>query len=133
MKYNPEIELKYKRMDTDPPLSINKWGWKFHHIGIPTDDPMPNEKYIENLKMYVKGFDTSPYGIEWMRFEKDSPISNLIQTVPHIAFEVENMDEALKNKEVITAPHTISEGITVAMIKDSGVPIELLQFKKSKQ
>ena len=119
-------------MDNESPLSINKWGWKFHHIGIPTDKPMPNEKYIEGLKMHVTGFDTSPYGIEWMRFENNSPISHLIQTVPHIAFEVENMDEALKNKELITAPHSISEGITVAMIIDNGAPIELLEFKKNK-
>jgi hypothetical protein len=122
--------LKYKRLDNEPPLSINKWGWKFHHIGIPTKKPMHSEKYIEALKMYVTGFDTSPYGIEWMRFENDSPISDLIQTVPHIAFEVEDISEALKNKEIITAAHTISEGIKVAMIKDNGVPIELLEFKK---
>lgn len=120
-------------MDTELPLSINKWGWKYHHIGIPTDKPMQNEKYIKSLKMYVTGFDISPYGIEWMRFEKDSPISHLIQTVPHIAFEVENMNEALKNKEIITSPHTISKGITVAMIIDNGAPIELLEFKKSTQ
>jgi len=123
--------LEYKRSDSEPPLSINKWGWKFHHIGIPTDKPMHNEKYIEGLKMYVTGFNTSPYGIEWMRFEKDSPIAELIRTVPHIAFEVENIKEALKGKNIITAAHTISEGITVAMILDNGTPIELLEFKKS--
>ena len=59
---------------------------------------MPNEKYIEGLKIYVSGFETNPYGIEWMRFEKESPISELIKTVPHIAFEVDNMEEALKEE-----------------------------------
>jgi hypothetical protein len=67
-----------------------------------------------------------------MRFEKDSPISELVQTVPHIAFEVDNLEEALKGKEVITEAHTITEGIGVAMIIDNGAPIELLEFKKSK-
>jgi hypothetical protein len=89
---------------------------------------MPNEKYIEGLKMYVSGFDTSPYGFEWMRFEKDSLISELLQTVPHIAFEVDNMEEALKGKEVITEAHSIVEGVIVAMIIDNGAPIELLEF-----
>jgi hypothetical protein len=124
--------LGYKRKEHAPPISINKWGWKFHHIGIPTDKKMPNEKYIEGLKMYVTGFDTSPYGIEWMRFEEDSPISELIQTVPHIAFEVDNMEDALVGKEVITEAHTISAGIKVAMIIDNGAPIELLEFGKRK-
>ena len=124
--------LGYKRKEYEPPLSINKWGWKFHHIGIPTNKTMPGEKYIERLELYVTGFDTSPYGIEWMHFEDDSCISELIQTVPHIAFEVENMAEALKGKEVITKAHTISEGIKVAMIIDNGAPIELLEFGKRK-
>ncbi len=127
-----EKNLSYKRKEYEPPLSINNWGWKFHHIGIPTNEQKPNEKYIEGLKMYVTGFDTSSYGIEWMRFEDDSPISELIQTVPHIAFEVDNMEDALVGKEVITEAHTISAGIKVAMIIDNGAPIELLEFGKKK-
>jgi len=30
-----------------------------------------------------------------MRFEKESPVSELIQTVPHIAFEVKNIDKEI--------------------------------------
>ena len=122
--------LGYKRKEYEPPLSIKKWEWRFHHIGIPTSKQMPNEKYIEGLKMYVVGFDTSPYGVEWMRFEDDSPISELIQTVPHIAFEVNDMEKALEGKEVLTEAHTISRGIKVAMIKHDEAPIELLEFSK---
>jgi len=122
--------LNNKRKEYEPPLSINKWGWKYHHMGIPTSKQMPDERYIESLKMYVTGFDTSSYGIEWMRFEEDSPISELIKTVPHIAFEVDDIDEALQGKEVITEAYTISDGIKVAMIVDNGAPIELLEFGK---
>ncbi|NNG27383.1 MAG: hypothetical protein HKM87_07645 [Ignavibacteriaceae bacterium] len=125
-----EQNLSYKRKDYEPPLSINKWGWRFHHIGIPTNKQLPNEKYIKGLKMFVTGFDTSPYGIEWMRFENNSPISVLVQTVPHIAFEVDDIEKALEGKEVLTAANTISEGIKVAMIIDNGAPIELLEFGK---
>ena len=124
--------LSYIRKEYEPPISINKWGWKYHHIGIPTSKQLPNEKYIEGLKMYVAGFDTSPYGVEWMRFEDDSPISELIKTVPHIAFEVDDMEKALEGKEILTEAHTISRGIKVAMIKHDGAPIELLEFGKRK-
>ena len=78
--------------------------------------------------MHVSGFDTSPYGIEWMRFDDDSPCSELIKTVPHIAFEVDDLADALEGKEVLTPPCCPSEGVTVAMIVDNGVPVELLQF-----
>ncbi|UCH66732.1 MAG: hypothetical protein JSW63_06310 [Ignavibacterium sp.] len=122
--------MEYKRQDKEPPAAIDKWGWRFHHIGVPVKKPMPNEKYIERLKMYVTGFDTSPYGYEWMRFEKDSSINELVQTVPHIAFEVDNLEEALNGKKIITEAHTISEGIRVAMILDNCAPIELIEFEK---
>ena len=82
-------KITYFRKDSDSPKVIEEWGWKYHHMGIPTEEIMENEKYIPHLKFYVSGFDKSPYGIEWMRFEKDSPIHKLIQNVPHIAFEVD--------------------------------------------
>lgn len=124
-------ELNQLRKDFELPACILSWGWKYHHIGIPTQKRMPNEKYLPQFKFYVSGFDTSPFGIEWMRFEKDSPIDKLIQTLPHIAFEVDDLDYELRNRDlnVITAPNPPSEGVRVAMIEHNGCPIELIEFK----
>ena len=85
---------------------------RYHHIGIPTDDPKPNEKYLKELKLYVSGFDISEYGIEWMRFEKDSPISEIIKRIPHIAFEVDNLDLVIKGKELLGEVSSPSKGIS---------------------
>ncbi|MGM0583021.1 MAG: VOC family protein [Bacteroidota bacterium] len=119
------------RHDYELPEAIEKWGWKYHHIGIPTDKVMPNEKYLPQFKFYASGFRTSPFGIEWMRFEKDSPIDSLIQTVPHIAFEVDDLDFELKNRnlKIITEPNIPSDGVRVAMVEHNGAPIELIEFK----
>ncbi len=57
-----------KRKDNEPPAAISKNGMRFHHLGIPTNEPKPNEKYLEQYKFYVSGFDTSEFGIEWIRF-----------------------------------------------------------------
>ncbi|MBN2182795.1 MAG: hypothetical protein JW715_12865 [Sedimentisphaerales bacterium] len=119
-----------KRKDHEPPVAIAKYGWRFHHIGIPTEIPRPGERYLKHLKMYVSGFETSPYGIEWMRFEEGCPISELIRTVPHIAFEVDDLEAALEGKELIGEISTPSEGVRVAMIIDNGAPVELLEFSK---
>jgi hypothetical protein len=126
--------MKIIRQDHELPESIEKWGWKYHHLGIPTDKIMPNERYLPQFKLYVSGFSTSPFGVEWMRFEEDSPISKLIQTVPHIAFEVENLDFELKNHDlnVISGPNPPADGIRVAMIEHDGAPIELIEFRKNK-
>ena len=103
---------------------------KYHHIGIPTDIPREDETYLEKYKMYVSGYEKSPYGVEWMRFDPDSPLPKLVRTVPHVAFEVEDLDAAIQDKEVLIPPNRPSEGIFVAFIVDNGAPIEFLEFKQ---
>jgi hypothetical protein len=36
-----------------------------------------------------------------MRFDADCRVSDLIRTVPHIAFEVDDLDKELKGKELL--------------------------------
>lgn len=120
--------MNYLRKEYQLPLATEEWGWKYHHIGIPVNEPIPGEKHLSHLKLYVKGFDISPFGIEMMRFEKDAPFDELIKTVPHIAFVVPNLDEAIKGFELIGEPNCPMKGIRVAMIKHNGAPIELMEF-----
>ena len=116
------------RRDDEPPAVVRRLGWRYHHIGVPTQMPRRNEKYIAQYKMYVSGFSSSPYGIEWMRFEAGCPLPEIIQTVPHIAFEVDDLDVALEGREVIFPPGSPSEGVRAAMIIDDGAPVELIMF-----
>jgi hypothetical protein len=66
-----------------------------------------------------------------MRFDKDCPIPDLIKNIPHIAFEVDDIDDVLKENdfEIISPPGSPSEGVRAAMIKHNGAPIELIEFK----
>jgi len=118
------------RKEYDPPQAVSEWGWRYHHLGIPTNMPQPNEIYLEHLKIYVSGFETSPYGIEWMRFDEDCPISELIKTVPHIAFEVDDLDSALVGKRMLGEITSPCQGLRVAMIIQNGAPVELMEFNR---
>lgn len=120
-----------KRKDNELPFAVTKEGMRFHHIGIPTKEIKAGEKYIEHLKFYVSGFDTSLYGIEWMRFEEDSPISEIVKKVPHVAFEVDDLDKAIKGKELLGEISSPSKGVRVAMIIENGAPVEFLEFDKT--
>lgn len=124
MKYRSEHEL---------PQATEQWGWKYHHIGVPTKQRMPGEIYLPQFKFYVSGFSNSPFGVEWMRFDKDCPIDLLVQTIPHIAFEVADLDYELANRDfkIIAPPNSPAEGIRVAMIEHNGAPIELIEFDRS--
>ena len=119
------------RREHEPPLAVAEWGWRYHHMGIPTDTPRTGERYLEEYGMYVSGFNSSPFGVEWMRFEPGSPVSELIRTVPHLAFEVDDLERALAGKELIGEPSSPMVGVRVAMILHNGMPVELLEFSDS--
>lgn len=124
------------RLDHELPECFTSWGWKYHHIGIPTKEQKEDERYLPQFKLYVSGFDSNPFGIEWMRFEQDCKIQELIQKVPHIAFEVKDIDWELKNRDlnVISPPGSTAEGngIRAAMIEWNGAPVELIEFENNK-
>jgi len=122
--------MQRKRKEHEPPVAIAEKGWRYHHMGIPTATAHPGEEYYPHLKMHVSGFSSSPYGIEWMRFDPDCRVSDLIRAVPHIAFEVDDLDAALEGKTLLGEVSSPSEGVRVAMIVDDGAPVELLEFQK---
>ena len=120
----------YYRPDNAPPQAIAEWGWRFHHVGIPTERTFPDETYLPDFKFFVSGFPESPFGIEWMRFEPGSPVNQLIQEVAHVAFEVDDLERELQRPgiTILTPPNSPSEGARVAMIVHNGAPIELIEF-----
>lgn len=118
------------REDHEPPPVISRLGWRYHHIGIPTNSPRPNETHLEAFALHVSGFSTSAFGIEWMRYSPDSPLHPAIKTLPHVAFEVDDLDAALEGQEVIYPPGSPSEGVRAAMILVDGAPVELICFRR---
>ena len=61
--------------------------------------------------------------------DKDAPFPDTVKSLPHVAFEVDDLARALEGKEVLVEPNCPSPGVTVAMIIDDGAPIELLEFR----
>lgn len=120
------------RKEKDLPKACNEWGWKYHHLGIPTKEIKKGEKYIPVFKFFVSGFANSPFGVEWMRFEEDSPMHPLIQQLPHLAFVVKNLEEELEKHafKLLSPLNSPMKGIKVAMIELDGAPIELMEFSE---
>ena len=56
----------------------------------------------------------------------------IVRTVPHIAFAVDDLNEALTGREILIAPTEPSVGVRVAFILDDGAPVELLEFCTAK-
>ena len=99
--------MNKQRQENELALAIAEWGWQYHHLGIPTNEVREGEIYLPQFKFYVSGFPTSPFGVEWMRFESDSSIPEIIQKIPHLAFEVDDLDFELERFDfnIITKPN----------------------------
>lgn len=109
---------------------MNLSGLKYHHLGIPTRTPREGEVYLKEYRLYHCGYEGSEFGIEWMRYEEDCPLPELVKTVPHIAFEVDDIYRAIEGRRVIIEPNSPSEGVVVAFIEENGAPVELIQVRK---
>jgi hypothetical protein len=101
---------------------------RYHHIGIPTNESRRGERYLTHLKTFVVGHENSEFGVEWMRFESDAAIPDLVRHVPYVAFEVNDLASELAGREILIAPNSPSNGVRVAFVVENGAPIELLEF-----
>lgn len=103
---------------------------KYNHIGIPTESRFEGEVDLPHLKMTVSDHESNPYGIQWQRYWADAPYPDLVKSVPHVAFEVDDLESELVGKKVIIEPNSPSEGLLVAFIEVDGAPVELMQYEK---
>ena len=101
---------------------------KFNHIGIPTSEHFDGEIDLPHLRMTVSDHDNNPFGIQWQRYWKDAPYPELVKLVPHVAFEVDDLDSALDGQNIIIQPNSPSDGVVVAFIEVNGAPVELMQY-----
>jgi hypothetical protein len=132
-KKNPKSEEGYH---SGLPVATISTGGKtmrrYHHIGIPTTESKPGETHLKHLKVFVVSHQKSEFGVEWMRFEADAAVPDLVRRVPHVAFEVTDLSSELAAREILIPPNSPSDGVRVAFIVENGAPIELLEFTDPK-
>jgi len=100
----------------------------FNHVGIPVTGKFEGEIDLPHLKMTVSDHENNPYGIQWQRYWKDAPYPDLVKSIPHVAFVVEDIKAELVGKNVIIEPNSPSEGLIVAFIEVNGAPVELMEY-----
>jgi hypothetical protein len=102
--------------------------YRYHHIGIPTVVPVEGMTRVDHLRIACTDHGASPFGVQWMQYDADCPVPPLVREVAHVAFEVDDLEQALAGRKVIIPPNSPSPGVRVAFIEEAGAPIELLQF-----
>ena len=100
--------------------------YTFHHLGIPLQDGAQEGVFSASAGMYTTD-NPGKFRVQWHRFTDDSPLHPLLKTVPHVAFKVDDLQQAIEGEEVILGPYEPVDDYFVAVINDAGVPIELIQ------
>ncbi|NOI26867.1 MULTISPECIES: hypothetical protein [Vibrio] len=102
----------------------------FHHVGIPTNSYLPDDTHNPQLKMHATGYFETPYAMEWMNFDEDSSLPEVIKTQPHIGYVVESVEDAIQGRNVVLSPRSPAPGVIVAFVLEGRDLIEFLQFDK---
>jgi hypothetical protein len=104
---------------------------KYHHYGIPTKEKRADETLVEmgGFRFYSTPFEGNKYHIQWHRFPQGHGLPDLVTKVPHIAFQVDDLEAEIKGAKVLFGPYSPLDGYLVAMIEEQGVPIELVETK----
>ena len=104
---------------------------RYNHIGIPTTERFDGEINLPRLKITVSDHANNPFGIQWQRYWQDAPYPEIVKRIPHVAFEVDDLDAALIGNKVIIQPNSPSTGVMVAFIEVNGAPVELMQIDRN--
>lgn len=105
----------------------------FAHVGLPTDDKQPGEVYVEATKVWVTDPDDHPYKVEFLRYEPDSPACEQLKTLPHLAFETDDLQAEIAGEEVILGPFEALPGLTVVFIYKDGAVFEFMAWEAGKK
>jgi len=100
---------------------------KYTHTGVPTTNEKNWDGYVAALGVHFTDPTKDPYGIEWLKFDSNSPAHPLVRTLPHVAYQVDDLEAALKGKKVILAPMSPLPGLMIAYIDHEGAIVELCQ------
>ncbi|KPK49709.1 MAG: hypothetical protein AMK72_03860 [Planctomycetes bacterium SM23_25] len=100
---------------------------QFHHVGVPTDVEHPDETYLEGGGVHITDPEASPYNFEYLRFDANSPMPELMKTNPHIAYMVDDLSAAMEGEQVLLEPFEPMANLRVAFVVKDNIVVELMQ------
>ena len=99
---------------------------EFDHIGIPAPAKRDGMRLLESKRLWLTS-PTDPFRVEWLWYEDGSPEAELVRTLPHVAYRVESLEEALAGHHVVAQPFDVFGEVRVGFIEVDGAPVEFVQ------
>ena len=104
---------------------------KYDHMGIPTTRKHENEVGIERSRVWVTDAHKNPFGIEWLRYEPDSPVTGPLREKPHLGFRVDSKEaigEWSQGMKVLIEPFDAGFCVAGFFEPEEGAIIELVWY-----
>jgi hypothetical protein len=102
---------------------------QFSHVGLITNEPHAGEVFVESTRVWITNFLKHPFHIEWLRFEKDSPVTGPVRDQPHVAYRVDSIERAAAGLQVLLEPFIPLDGLRVAFyLSTDGAVIEFMEY-----
>jgi hypothetical protein len=100
----------------------------FDHVGITTTIKQPNEDWIESSRVWVTNPRNHPEQIEFLRYEPDSTVPQVIKDNPHVAFRVDDLAPHMEGQEIIIPPFTVGDFVEVVFIRKHNTIFEYMHY-----
>jgi hypothetical protein len=100
---------------------------EFDHIGIPAPAKRDEMRFLESKRLWLTSPADHPFRVEWLWYEDSSPEVALVRTVPHVAYRVDSLEEAMAGHPVLADPFDVFGEVRVSFIEVDGAPIEFVQ------
>jgi hypothetical protein len=106
--------------------------YQFDHVGITTTIKQPNEDWVEQSRVWVTNPRNHPEHIEFLRYEPDSTVPDVIKQNPHIAFRVEDLKPHLAEPgvEIIIPPFVVGDFLEVVFVRKYDTIFEYMHYLK---
>ncbi len=102
----------------------------FDHIGIATLAPQPNERYVQKTKVWVTDPHQHPFRVEWLRYEPDSPVPDVLKNATHVAWRVDDIQKEAEGLEVLIPPFASVAGHVVGFFRTAeGIIVEMMEYE----
>lgn len=102
----------------------------FDHVGITTTLKQPGENWVEQSRVWVTSPRDHPEHIEFLRYEPDSTVPEIIKVNPHIAFRVEALGPHIEGQEIIIAPFVVGDFLEVVFVRKYNTIFEYMHYLK---
>ncbi len=103
---------------------------RFDHIGVVVEDKQVDENFVESTRVWVTNPRAHAANVEFLRYKSDSKVTGPLRHLPHVAYRVESVDDAIKDYNVLLEPFDVADGfVRVAFVLVDGAVVEFMQYR----